>query len=371
MARSGMDRAGSYPRPKGASHEPYAWLAVLGLTLLCVLAFAPACGNGFVFWDDNAYFQTNQDFRGFGPAQIGWAWRTKLLDVYQPLGWMLNEAEYVCWKLDPRGYHISSLVLHIANVLLLLLLSVRLVSVRLPDLARQHPTALTACAVLAVALFAVHPLRVEAVAWAACQTYLPCITCYLLSLLAYVRYRTASPYRHWLVLAWTLFVAAFLFKAAAVTLPFVVWLLDRLVLPPRPEGRRSVRGERLLFFVPAAVFMAVTVWRAIAGYRSRRTEPSCASRSPVPACGSTGSSRRCPLTSRTCTTFRKNCRRRTWRIRPASSDSWPWPSCSFCGAGAGRWRGRRSWPTSCSSAQARGWCALGRRCSPTGIAICR
>jgi Flp pilus assembly protein TadD len=231
------------------------------LALLCVVAFGPVWNNQFVLWDDDACLLTNHEFRGLGPAQVGWAWRTKLLSVYQPLAWMLYEVEYVFWGLDPRGYHAVSLFFHVANVLLLLVLAERLVRLRLPEPARNHPAAVKACAALSVALFALHPLRVEVVAWASCQPYLPCVTCYLLSLLAYVRYRTTTaPRRLWLALAWACFVLAFLFKAAAVTLPLVLVLLDWLVLPKRAGGRRFVPVERLVFFVPMLVFMYVTVW---------------------------------------------------------------------------------------------------------------
>jgi Flp pilus assembly protein TadD len=163
--------------------------------------------------------------------------------------------------LDPRGYHAVSLVLHVVNVLLLLLLTVRIVGIVLPDQARERPHALKLCAAVGVALFAIHPLRVEVVAWATCQTYLPCVTWYLLSLLAYLRYRTVPPSGgRWLALSWICFVLAFLFKAAAVTLPFILYLLDRLVLPARDSARRGVWRERLLFFVPVVAFMAVTFW---------------------------------------------------------------------------------------------------------------
>jgi tetratricopeptide (TPR) repeat protein len=236
-------------------------ILVLALAALCVLAFTPAVGNQFVLWDDDVCFLNNRDFRGLGAAQMGWAWRTTLLGVYQPLGWILHEAEYACWGLNPRGYHAMSLVLHIVNILLLWLLAVHLVRIRLPALAKEHAAVLNVCTALSVALFALHPLRVEAVAWASCQTYLPAVACYLLSVLAYVHYRTTTVQRRrWLALAWACFVLAFLFKAVAVTLPFMMVLLDRLLLPAGPGERRRVWVERLLFFVPLVLFMPITVW---------------------------------------------------------------------------------------------------------------
>ena len=54
-------------------------------------------------------FLDNPYFRGLGAAQVKWAWTTFWFGVYQPLAWLLFEAQYVFWKLDPRGYHLTSL----------------------------------------------------------------------------------------------------------------------------------------------------------------------------------------------------------------------------------------------------------------------
>ncbi len=176
-------------------------LLVLALALLCALAFGPAARNEFVAWDDDVNFEHNRDFRGLGSRQIAWAWQARVLGVYQPLGWMLFEAEFAGWGLEPGAYHLVSILLHAVNTALLFILAVRVVRLRLPELARQRPGALSVSAALGAALFALHPLRVEVVAWASCQPYLPCVTCYLLALLAYLNYRTSTGRaRGWLAL---------------------------------------------------------------------------------------------------------------------------------------------------------------------------
>src|SRR5271165_5943154 len=80
------------------------WL-LIPLVLVIALAFYPVLGNGFVAFDDDDNLLENVEFRGFGWPQLGWAWSTLLLGVYQPAAWMLLEAEYVVWGLDPLGYH--------------------------------------------------------------------------------------------------------------------------------------------------------------------------------------------------------------------------------------------------------------------------
>ncbi len=110
-----------------------------------------------------------------------------MLGVYQPLAWMLFETQYVFWQLDPRGYHLTSLLLHVANAVVLYVLTVALLVRCRPIPASRTPWTCSLSAGLATALFAVHPLRVEAVAWASCQPYLPCILFSMLAVLAYLR----------------------------------------------------------------------------------------------------------------------------------------------------------------------------------------
>src|SRR5262249_15610941 len=109
---------------------------------------------------------------------------------------------------------------------------------------------------LATALFAVHPLRTEVVAWASCQPYLPCAMFYMLAVMAYLQAFPEgsspltthhSPLRLlWVVAAWFLFAAALLFKAVAVSLPFVLLILD--VYPLRRLGHRPRETDRGQWF---------------------------------------------------------------------------------------------------------------------------
>jgi tetratricopeptide (TPR) repeat protein len=212
-----------------------AWL---GLTLLPVVGIAlePVLRNGFVGWDDPLNFLENQDFRGLGWPQIRWAWTTRLLGVYQPLSWMLLEAEYAIGGLDPRVYHLTSLLLFGLDALVLLALVVGLLRRACPEAGAQPPWLLPASAVLAVALFVAHPLRVEVVAWVSCQPYLPCALFMMLAVLAYLRaYPAGGPPRHgWALGAFGLFIAALLCKAVAIPLPLVLLILD--VYPLRRLG---------------------------------------------------------------------------------------------------------------------------------------
>lgn len=245
------------------------WLVAAPLALLAFAAFLPALDNGFVEWDDTENLVDNPYYRGLGIAQMQWAWTTFWVGVYQPLAWSLFGAEYATWELDPRGYHLTSIVLHAANAVVLYALTVTLLIRSRPDSFQKSPRTCAVGAGLATALFAVHPLRVEAVAWTSSQPYLPCALCSMLAVLAYLKGfpMNSPPRRGWLVASFLLFVVALLFKAVAVSLPFVLLILD--VYPLRRFGdgpgrwfvssARKVLAEKLPFFLVSAIFMGVAI----------------------------------------------------------------------------------------------------------------
>jgi protein O-mannosyl-transferase len=245
------------------------WLVAILLVLLVVAAFLPILGNDFIDWDDEANFLRNPDYRGLGAEQVKWAWSTFLLGVYQPLAWLLLEAQFVACGLDARGYHLISLLLHAANAAVLYVLTMALLVRCRPDPFLQSPWACALGAGLATALFAVHPLRVEPVAWASCQPYLPCALFFMLAILAYLRAVGTGPStrRGWLAGSLVLSAAALLSKAAAVSLPAVLLILD--VYPLRRLGggpgrwlgpsARRVWLEKVPFIAVSLAFMAIAV----------------------------------------------------------------------------------------------------------------
>jgi protein O-mannosyl-transferase len=239
----------------------------LAVGIAAVVPFLPVLSNGWVVFDDDENFLDNVEYRGLVWAQIAWAWTTFKLGVYQPLGWMLLELEYVLFGLKRRGYHLTSLVLHSVVAVVLYTLIARVLSrVLCPSTAGQH-AAVSVGSSLAAVLFAVHPLRVEVVAWASCQPYLPCALFSLLAVIAYLRAFGAQESRHvgWLVAAWLLLLAALLSKAVAVTVPVVLVVLDIVVLrriaPDNWAGSsaRRVWREKCPFFALSAVFLVIAI----------------------------------------------------------------------------------------------------------------
>lgn len=250
---------------------------VLGLTRVwtvwallagCVwAAFSPVLDNGFVDWDDQMWILENHEFQGLGWEQIRFAFTTDKGGVYQPLGWLLQSLTYICCGLDPRGYHLAGLLFHVANVILLHLLCVRLVTRTMPEVAARLGRALPWLCAVPVGLYAVHPLRVEPVAWASCQAYLPGVTFSLLATLAYLRAHPPDGGfdRRWMTGSSLLVVLAVLSKGSAVVLPFVFLILDvyplrRLCVGlPSWAAVRGVLAEKavILAFCLAMIVVAV------------------------------------------------------------------------------------------------------------------
>jgi Flp pilus assembly protein TadD len=240
---------------------------VWGVLVACVwMAFSPVLGNGFVDWDDPNWILENPSFRGLGPEQIRFAFTTFTGGVYQPLGWLVQSLTYEFCGLDPHGYHLVSLLFHVVNVVLLHLLCFRLVARRMPEVAERLGGALAWLCAVPVALYAVHPLRVEMVAWASPQAYLPSITFSLLATLAYLRAHPSSGVfrRSWMIGSSVLIVLAVLTKGSALVLPFVFLVLDAYPLGRLGPGDRSWPAVRKLLIEKGPIILFCLAMTAVA-----------------------------------------------------------------------------------------------------------
>ena len=261
-----------------APDESLPYRLMIRLALLTFAALLPAISAKFINGDDDINFLENLNFRGLGWEQLRWAWSTTLLGVYQPVAWMLLEAQYALWGLGPHGYHFVSLTLHALNAAVLFALTATLVEKCRPDLFADDRRRMYWATAVAVALFSVHPLRVEVALWASCQPYLPCALFSMLSVLAYLRAHDEGRSRRsswaWGSGAFALYAAAVLSKAPAVCLPAVLLILD--VYPLRRlghgEGLKAAwfgRGaiaawaEKVPFAALALMIMAVNARQSL------------------------------------------------------------------------------------------------------------
>src|SRR5579864_4273131 len=98
-----------------------------------VVCFLPALGSQFVLWDDDMNLIDNPQFRGLSAAHLRWMFTTLYGGHYQPLSWMTLGLDYTIWGMNPLGYHLTNLLLHAVNALLVYRLIVALVpGVRAP-----------------------------------------------------------------------------------------------------------------------------------------------------------------------------------------------------------------------------------------------
>jgi hypothetical protein len=214
-----------------------------------VACFSPALENGFVDWDDDLNLTENPRYRGFSPAALRWMFTTTLGGHYQPLTWLSFALDHALWRMQPAGYHLTSILLHAANAVLGYLLLHRLLRGR--SLASD---AVVAGAALAGALaFAIHPLRVESVAWASERRDVLSGFFWLLALLAYVRAVDAPPAarRRGLGASLAALAVSLLAKAWGMTFPLVLLVLDAYPLRRLARDPRAVLREKLPFAIVA------------------------------------------------------------------------------------------------------------------------
>jgi Tfp pilus assembly protein PilF len=219
---------------------------------LTFLAFVPALSAAFVTWDDDPNFLDNPYYRGLSWPNLAWMWTTFHMGHYIPITWMTFGLDYLIWGMNAFGYHLVNLLLHAANAVLLYLIARRLLLAN-ASRARQgtesDPDVVLAAAMAAV-VFAIHPLRVESVAWITERRDVLSGVFYLTTILLYLRWverRDAAVrgehIRPVSVSAIAMFVLALLSKATALIVPAVLLILN--VYPLRRLGPFAVSGSSI------------------------------------------------------------------------------------------------------------------------------
>jgi tetratricopeptide (TPR) repeat protein len=228
------------------------WLApglCLVLAAITFAVFGQTAGFGFLNLDDDLYvFENPHVARSLSLKGLAWVFTHADCNFYHPLTMLSLMGDYQLHGLHAGGYHLTNVLLHTASVILLFLIL------------RQMTGALWRSAFVA-AVFAVHPLRVESVAWVAERKDVLSAFFFMLTLGAYARYvRAPNSLARYLVVA-AAFVLALLSKPTVVTLPFVLLLLDYWPLR-RFEQPRKLSGlilEKIPLLALAAGACAMTV----------------------------------------------------------------------------------------------------------------
>ena len=230
------------------------WLLCALLAAAVLVVYGPALRCGFVNIDDPDYVTSNWHVqRGFDAQSVRWAFTSSNASNWHPLTWFSHILDCQLYGLLPSGHHLTSLLLHAANSVLLLLLLNRLTG------------ALWRSAVVAV-MFALHPLRVESVVWISERKDVLSALFWMLAVGTYARYVEEfkiqnSKFKLHYGLSLLCFALGLMAKPMLVTLPFVLLLLDywplgRLEFGPKFSWRPFV--EKIPFFVLTAGSCLVT-----------------------------------------------------------------------------------------------------------------
>jgi tetratricopeptide (TPR) repeat protein len=245
-----------------AKRGPARWEiagAVL-LALVTVLAYMPAVRAGYV-WDDREYVWANDALRSLQGLRQIWS-GAAAMPFYMPLTFTSFWLEHHLWGNAPLGYHVTNVALHILDSLLVWAV-----------LRRLHVPG----ALLAAAIFAVHPVHTASVAWVAEQKNVLCGAFFLAAVLAWLRLLDLSTRGRYALFV-TLFACAILSKAVASTLPGTVLLLAWW--KGKLDWRRDL-GRAVPLLLIAAGVSASTVWSEVTRAGPMRVHLSLAERALV------------------------------------------------------------------------------------------
>lgn len=243
-------KGAAMPDKRDIAPQKQKWMMCLVLAVVTLALFWQVNQHDFINLDDPIYIHENHHIRSeISLENVYWAFSTKYAGVWYPLTWLSLMLDHQLYGLNAGGYHITNLVLHILSTLLLFWLLNRMTG----SLWRSAFVA---------ALFALHPLHVETVAWITKRKDVLSAFFWMLTLCLYVYYVEKPVVKRYLPVLFS-FVLALMSKQMVVTLPLMMILLDYW-----PLKRFKLKGknffwqlkEKTPFFVLSAFFSLLVVW---------------------------------------------------------------------------------------------------------------
>jgi protein O-mannosyl-transferase len=213
-----------------ASHTSPSWILAVVLAAATVVIYSPVRHQPFLNYDDDAYVTENAHVQsGLNWNTVKWAFTTYEFVNWHPLTWISHALDYQMFQLDPGGHHETSVALHALNALLLFWVLLRATGSPGPSL-------------VVAALFALHPIDVESVAWISERKNLLSTLFFLLALGAYGWYARGPRVTRYAVVA-ALFALGLMAKPQVITFPFVLLLWDYWPLQRMFADRREAPSE--------------------------------------------------------------------------------------------------------------------------------
>jgi len=222
------------------------------LAAFAIVLYWPVLGHSFIVYDDREYVTTNPHvLGGLNWEAVKWAFTSTEAANWHPLTWISHALDTQLFGLKPAGHHFDSILIHAVSAAVLFWLLAWITK-------RVEPS------LLAAALFAVHPINVESVAWIAERKNVLSTLFFLLAIAAYAWYAQRPGWRRYLVVA-AFFAAGLMAKPMVVTLPFVLLLLDYWPFRRIADARSALRylGEK----VPLLLLSACSAWITLIAQR--------------------------------------------------------------------------------------------------------
>ncbi|MBF0517485.1 MAG: tetratricopeptide repeat protein [Nitrospirae bacterium] len=221
---------------------------VLLLAAAVMIVFLPVYGFEFVSFDDAIHITNNPHVQnGLTVDGIKWAFTTTIEGNWVPLMWITHMIDAAIYGVNPGGHHMSNLILHIINSIVLFLLFKEMTG----ELWRSA---------LVAALFAVHPAHVESVAWVSERKDLISALFWFITMSFYVKY-TRQPSRKSYAYVIIFFILGLMSKPMLVTLPFVLLLIDSWPLGRLKQTPLSkLIIEKIPMFIISGVFSVITYY---------------------------------------------------------------------------------------------------------------
>ncbi|MBN1788375.1 MAG: tetratricopeptide repeat protein [Sedimentisphaerales bacterium] len=233
------------------------FIICLALTIVIIAVYYQIWTYDFVSLDDFKYVRSNPDIHsGITFEAVKWVFTTGYMANWHPVTWLSHMLDWRLFGSNPGAHHITNLIFHIANTLLLFVVLKQMTSALWPS-------------AFAAALFALHPLHVESVAWISERKDVLSTFFWLLTMWAYVRFVHRPKILRYLLVV-VFFALGLMSKPMLVTLPFVLLLLDYWPLR-RCQNNRLGRLvlEKIPLFILSAASVVVTFfvqrnWGAVA-----------------------------------------------------------------------------------------------------------
>lgn len=244
---------------RSCSHNPILPALAIFSAVITFLIYIPSLSNDFVTWDDQLYITENPMIKHLDFAFIKWVFTHAAVSNWHPLTMISHAVDYAIWGMNPMGHHLTGIIFHALDTMLVFILALKLSEIAIKKAGSTlNPFII---GVIAALLFGLHPLHVESVTWISERKDVLSAFFFILSILAYLKYNEGQKKALFYVLTLFSFVLALMSKPMAISLPFVLLIIDFYPLE-RLTLNNIIKAlvEKIPFFILSQVSALLTIW---------------------------------------------------------------------------------------------------------------